>query len=396
MDLATFHRLLTAEGQRLLERAAAFSDLRDDTFLRHLSTLRRLTDPGLAAAVLETVLLRRRAAAKFTRAGLMYFTRDGLEQASAELVGRHRAARFAGRRRVADLGCGIGGDTLTLAGVAGAVTAVDRDPLRLAMTAENARISGVAERVRPLAADLLDFSTSGFEGAFFDPARRTEDGRRIFNIDDYQPPLARLRAWLADTPALGVKVAPGIRLEGVAAIGGDPEVEFISVAGDLREAALWFGPLRTAARRATLLPSGVSLVDDDVPPAPTVASPGAFLLEPDPAIYRAGLLGVLAAQLGAWQIDATIAYLSRDVASVSPFVRTWPVEEVLPFSVKGARAWLRARNVGAVTVKKRGSPLDPQEFERMLRLTGSAHRTIFLTRAAGKPVTIICANELCS
>jgi hypothetical protein len=167
-------------------------------------------------------------------------------------------------------------------------------------------------------------------------------------------------------------------------------VEFISVLGELREAILWFGPLTTAARRATVLPGGYTLTGPVAAPAP-VRAPGRWLIEPDPAVYRARLLAKLAAMLGAWQIDREIAYLSADTPPHSPFVRAWAVEEVLPFSVKGVRRRLRALSVGSVTVKKRGSPLDPQLFERMLRLDGPERRTVVLTRAAGRPVALICS-----
>ncbi len=399
MDLTTFEQLLAPEGQALLARAAAQPDLRDETILRHLTALRREAAPDLATAVVETLLLRRRAAVKFERAVAMYFIREALEQASAEVVARYRARRFAGHPAVSDLGCGIGGDTIALAGVVPTVMAVDRDPLRLAMARANVRAYGVEERVRLLDADLHETKPPA-AAAFFDPARRTKDGRRVFSITGYEPPLSLVGTWLPVCPAVGVKISPGVDTRELAALGLDAEVEFISVAGELREAALWFGPLRDAAsdgrhaaRRATLLPEGHTLTDAGAPPA-AVMPPGRFLLEPDAAIYRAGLLAELAGMLSAWQIDRDIAYLSTDAAPHTPFARAWPVEDVLPFSVKGVRRRLRELRVGVVVVKKRGSPLDPQEFERMLRLDGPERRTVVLTRAAGRPVAIICGDPL--
>lgn len=388
MDPATFHALLSAEGQALLARAMTLPDLRAETLLHHLTTFRREADPALAAAALETALLRRRAAVKFTRADRMYFTRAALEQASAEVVARYRARRYAPYPHVADLCCGIGGDAIALAGVVPRVTAVDRDPLRLAMARVNAAVYGVAERVRFVAADARVYGTAGAPAAFFDPARRTAAGRRLRRVEQYEPPLSVVRDWLPVTPAIGVKLSPAVDPAELAALGLDGELEFISVDGKLREAVLWLGPLRTAARRATLLPAGHTLTEAEAPP-PRVAPPARYLLEPDPAVYRAGLLAELAAQLGAWQVDPTIAYLSTDTFPDTPFARAWRVEETLPFSVNGVRRRLRALGVGSVTVKKRGSPLDPQQFTRLLHLEGTAHRTVFLTRVMGRPAAII-------
>src|SRR5262249_38301406 len=151
---------------------------------------------------------------------------------------------------------------------------------------------------------------------------------------------------------------------------------------------LWFGPLRTAGRRATLLPGGHTLTATD-PPPPLLSPVRQYLYEPDPAVLRAGLVTVLAEQIGASQIDPDIAYLTTDELTPTPFAEAFRVEEALPFQLKRLREWLRRRGVGRVTVKKRGSPLDPAALVRQLRLSGSERRVLFLTRVAGRPYALI-------
>jgi predicted RNA methylase len=249
MDLETFNWLLTDAGQALLAEAQA-GDLSAPARLRELTRLRRMATPERAAAAYEIALLRVRAAAKFSHAGELYFTREALEQASGELVAAHRAERYRPYTRIADLCCGAGADTLALAPIA-PVVAVDRDPLRLAMAAANARARGLAERVSYVEADLEHADPPAAEAIFFDPARRS-GGRRVFALEAYQPAVSLAHSWRARTPAIGVKVAPGVTDEELAALEVD-EVEFISVDGELKEAALWFGPLASPGRRATLL-----------------------------------------------------------------------------------------------------------------------------------------------
>jgi 16S rRNA G1207 methylase RsmC len=80
--------------------------------------LRRLAQPEQAAAALQQAALRRQAVDKFgPAAAAMFFTRDGLEQATRLVVADQHARRFvaAGVRRVVDLGCGIGADALAFA-----------------------------------------------------------------------------------------------------------------------------------------------------------------------------------------------------------------------------------------------------------------------------------------
>ena len=387
MDQSSFLALLSPEGQRLLAAAEAAAPT-DATRLPVLTGLRRIAPPDVAAAALETAMLRRRAAAKFSRADAMYFTRDALEQATAEPVAAYRARRFAGRGRIVELGCGIGGDTIALAAVA-EVVAVDRDRLRLLMARENTRAYGVAGRAAWVEADIGGGGPARADTAFVDPSRRGSDGRRVFRAEAYDPPLHEVLAWRERFAGMAVKVAPGIADEDVAGLPG--EVEFIAERNDLKEAVIWLGVLAGRGRRATVLPAGATLCAEADPPAP-VAPAGAVLYEPNPAVIRAHLIGTLAAMLGAWQIDPTIAYLSADTTLSTPFARCWRVEAVLPFSVDGVRRHLRALGVGRVTVKKRGSPLEPAAFTRMLRLSGLEERTVVLTRQLGRPVVLICTE----
>jgi SAM-dependent methyltransferase len=387
MDTDSLRALLTPAGQAALAEAAALGPS-EATFLRHLARLEKRHPAGLARAALETALLRERARAKFARADAMYFTREALEQATGERVARHRAARFAGLGRVADLGCGLGGDTLALA-ERGPVVAVDRDPLRLALARANTAAAGHDAEARFVQADLLRLPLAGLRAFFFDPARRA-DGRRRFSVRDYQPPLAAARAWLAQMPAGAIKISPGVDLEELA--GYDAEIEFVSEDGDLKECALWFGPLKTAERRATLLRAdGTHSLLPDPAAERALGPPGPVLYEPDPAVLRAGLVTTLAARLGARQLDADIAYLAADEARPTPFARAFAIEDAMPFQLKRLRERLRGLGVGAVTVKKRGSPIEPEDLIRQLRLPRKApeSRIVFLTHVRGEAWALI-------
>lgn len=360
---------------------------REEDFLRHFQALCRRFPPEVARAALEQAILRDKARAKFppALAERMFFTREALEQATPWEVACYRARRFAGLHGVADLGCSIGGDTLALAQVA-PVLGVDRDARRLRLAQANVQAVAPPHPVHLLRADLtapLPWRLPPAWGLFCDPARRAE-GRRITSVQAYRPPLSIIRRWL---PApLAVKISPGVHLEELAAL--DAEVEFISLRGALKEATLWFGPLKTAARRATVLPGPHTLTAAREPDLP-LSEPRAWLYEPDPAVIRAGLVRTLGAQLDAAQLDPHIAYLTAHHRTDTPFARCWQIEDWMPFQLKRLRAALRARGVGRVTVKKRGSPLDPQDLIRRLKLQGDRERVLFLTRLRGRPIVIL-------
>lgn len=391
MTLDDFQFLLSPEGERWL-RETAVTPITPDNHLQIAAQLRQHLGPHQAQAVLETAVLRQRAAAKFSRAGQMFFTRPALEQASAEVVSGYRAGRFiaAGYGHVADLGCGIGGDALALA-AAVRVTGVEWDVLRLGMAQENVRAYGHGANFHPLLADLLELTPFPVEALFFDPARRDERGRRFYSVHQYQPPLGLIERWhTAGVWDTAVKISPGVHY---AEIPAAAEAEFISVQGEVKECVLWYGGLHSGVgRRATLLPGGHTLTDADLPVDPVaITTPQAYLYEPDGAVIRAHLVEALAVQIGATKIDAQIAYLTAVAAQQTPFAHLYAVEAFFPFQLKRLRHYLHQQNIGQVTIKKRGSPLEPDRLRQQLQLRGAKenHRILFLTHIQGKAAVII-------
>jgi SAM-dependent methyltransferase len=382
MDLATFERLLTPEGQIVLAEAVSLQPI-DANLLACHQRLRKQFPEELVKAAIETAFLRRKAANKFARADLMYFTREALEQSSGETISTYRAGRFAQFGLVGDLCCGIGGDLIGLAGVAN-VVALDIDPLRLAMAGENVRAYERWERVKLRCDDVR--MPPPLDAAFLDPDRRA-DGRRHVHIRDYSRSLNAVRKNLpADFP-LGVKVAPGVPWDELQSY--DAEKEFISVDGELKECVLWFGALKTTGRRATVLPQSATLFADQPANRAEPGSPLRYLYDPDPAIVRSGLVANLGRLLDARPIDAEIAYLTSERFTPTLFARGYVIEETMPFHARRLGERLRALNIGPVTITKRGSAVDVDELRRKWRLTGSESRTVILTRVLGKPWAMI-------
>ncbi|QHF97483.1 SAM-dependent methyltransferase [Streptomyces sp. NHF165] len=387
-ELDTFSALLTAEGQELLASLRTH-DPADELALA--TRLRRAHDPALVSAALAQARLRQRARAKFgADAERMYFTPDGVEQATRAPVAAHRAARLraAGARRVADLCCGNGADALAFARAGMDVLAVDRSPLTCAVARANAEALGLADRVEVRCADVTEVRTDGCDALFLDPARRGGRGR-IFDPESYSPPLSwALRAARA-APLAALKVAPGIPHE---AVPEDTEAEWVSDGGDVKEAVLWSGlPDGAGGVRATLLPGGACLHSHDRSAA--AAGPvGRYLYEPDGAVVRAHLVGRVAEAIGGRLIDPTIAYVTADAPVATEFATAYEITDVLPFNVKKLRAVLRARGIGIVTVKKRGSAVEPEELRRKLKLTPRTDRescVVFLTRVDGAPSVLL-------
>jgi hypothetical protein len=366
-------------------------------------------DPEVVALVLTQSRLRAKAAAKFGPfADGMLFTPAGLEQATRLVVAARHAQRFrdAGITAVADLTCGVGADSMAFAGVGLRVLATDIDEVTAAIATVNLRAFPEAV-VRHADGLTLDFETEGFTdgagGIYADPARRTRTGRRLFDPKAYAPPLDDVWALRDRVPAIGIKVGPGIPHEG---LPHDCEAQWVSVDGDVVEAGLWFGPLaphgpgrtalllrtrgeHTAAR--SFASDGVDNSDTQPDAAASVADLGTYLYEPDGAVIRAGLVADAARTLSGRLVDPTIAYITTDTLeprggdpdNAVPLATGYRIIDTMPFGLKRLRAYLRERDVGRVTIKKRGTAVTPERLRTQLALKGSAEATIVLTRVAG-------------
>lgn len=415
MDAAILSKLLSPDGWALLNALPPYDERQA---MKTVTTLRAQgVAPDLAAAVVTQSRLRARARAKFGDfADGMLFTADGLEQATRLLVAALHARRYldAGVTVLADLTCGIGADSLAFAGTGLRVVATDLDECTAAIAQWNLRHFPEAD-VRHADGLTLDLRAEGVEGVYADPARRVSGGsgarsRRVFDPRAYEPPLDSVWALRDTVAAVGVKVGPGIPHDGLPA---DAETQWVSVNGDVVEAGLWFGPLAPdgPGRSALVLRT---FTDDDgkehtlsrtvrgADVVPDVGAVGEYLYEPDGAVIRAGLVGQAAAELGGRLVDPTIAYVTTDTPADLPTARPtesagaqapiatgYRVIDTMPFGLKRLKSYLRDRNVGRLTIKKRGTAVVPEQLRKQLVLTGTEEATIVLTRVAGNQQVLL-------
>lgn len=373
MDESLARWLVGPQGAEALAEASAWPD---PSSLAAARALRHRWTPEQAATASRQVELRRRAVTKFgERAGALFFTSDGLEQATRASVAAWRASRFAGAggSRVVDLGCGIGADALAFADAGLEVVAVELDPATAVLAQANLGERGrvVTGDAVALAADLIKPG----DAVFLDPARRTTRGR-TWRVADVTP------SWVWATGLLDgrtgcLKAGPGIAH---ADLPGRLATAWVSDHGDLVEAGLWSAQPDWApgARVVVLLPDGVEWqVERRSDPA--IGQVGRYLYEPDPAAIRAGGVPQLAELIGGWALASGIAYLTSDRLVATPLATAFAVEQVLPHDERTLRAWVREAGIGTLEIKVRGLDLDPAVLRRRLRLSGPNPATMILT-----------------
>lgn len=421
--------LRTETGSRILAAAAAVTVAAGTTDpLAAAAALARAcpdTDPALRAAALTQVALRRHAAGRFgADAARMFFTRDGLEQATRPSVAGHRAASLRRRagpdaRTALDLCCGLGSELVALARAGFDVTGVDLDPEALDAAAANLAALDLPGRVVAADATTVDTSTAGVVVA--DPARRGSAGR-IRDPERFSPPwswvrelLARpgIRACVTTTPALAHRDVPA-----------GCEAEWVDDAGSTLELAVWSPALSDPGvrRRATVLtpldrPADPGLPGDgspvragfltltdadegaDLVPAVADPEPGQWLLEPSGSVLRAGVLGVLAHRVDGRVPGPGIGYLlTADPAPAAGLASCFEILEVLPLRPAVLRRRLAKLGAASVEILARGVQVDVPALRARIISPGSGHAPVTLvltrTRDGARALVVRRAVEL--
>jgi hypothetical protein len=407
MDLDAVTQLVSGEGWGLLQSLPPY----DESAAMSLGEGLREAgfDPALIAAALTQSRLRAKGREKFGEfADGMLFTADGLEQATRlEIAARH-AQRFrgAGIEQVFDLGCGIGADAMAFAGLDLKVTAIDADEVTATLAGVNLRhwpgasaFIGTAEGTQ-----LPSGEGARHTGAWLDPARRTPGvtdargkTRRVFKLDAISPTWSTVQSIAQSLPATGAKLSPSFPHN---AIPAGAEAQWTSLRGEVLECAIWWGPLVSRAGRSALVigsqgrswtvrEADAGGAGGTAPVASSLSQIGAWLYEPDRAVIRAGLTGALTSAVEGFELDSGVGYVTSERGVDVGYARRFAVDEAMPLNVKTLRAWLRERNVGRVTIKKRGVVLDADELRRQLRLSGSVEMTLVLTRVKNQQVALV-------
>nr|WP_314658565.1 class I SAM-dependent methyltransferase [uncultured Rothia sp.] len=407
--------------------------LGSDTLSAVTSLRSRGFSPEESAQIISLAQARTRARTKFgERAHTLMLTQEAAEQATRPVIAHYRAQRLrpvAGT--VADLGCGIASDSAVYAAQRGAVVAVELDPLTASFAAKNlefcpqARVySGdVTDYVH---GELLDAAGEPVGIVWMDPARRELRGakkaqtERLFDPEAFSPPFSFVLNLARTGVPLGVKLGPGFPHEGIpspediaseANLAPRIEAEWIQSEGSLAELVLWFNSLAQegVARTATSVretpvrelpaedtpnedPNGDSSETSALlPPYEAVSfrspltaeeaeqsvevpvslpQPGEYLLEPAPAIVRSHLVAEFAQSIGAFLLDEHLAYLCSAEPVEHPLVACYEVLEEIPLQEKQLKRWVREQGFTALTIKKRGVDIVPEQLRS--RLLGSA------------------------
>lgn len=326
-----------------------------------------------ARCVMELLIARR--GKKLPETWLM--DTDSAQQATPLPVARYRSEflRQRGVRSVHDVTCSIGTE-----GYASSLDYIgsDIDASRLAMARHNVA-SGSFFRANALT------TTSTADAIIADPARR-KSGRRISRPEDLLPPLPDLIAAHRDAH-VAIKCAPGLDFN-----DWDGLVIISSVNGAVKEACLYTPGLGTGRHAVMFQGESVDVLTDEEQHLPEAGEIGTYLIDPDGAVVRAGLVQHYAAREGLWQIDPRIAYLTGN--RIPQGMSGFPFIEKVP--LKRLKSVLKSYDAGSLEILVRGVDIDPDQLRKQMKLKGSRPFAVIITRIGSQGIALLCQPRVLS
>lgn len=382
----------SAERIELLQRLQQTPEVLDavaacsDAERRSQKTLRDRFDPDLVRAALTLFDARCRAAGRIPEAQQLWLTPVGLEQSTAPQVAQHKAKRFRNLDAVLDLCCGIGIDASALSQVT-TVDAYDADPAMALRCQWNAEVLGIPTQLRTHTADV---SSQHWSGHYLhaDPDRRSGGGRPTRRLEHYQPSLEWMQQLTTTAAGGAIKIGPASNFQ--QKFPGC-EIELISWQGECREATVWFGELAgDHAFRATCLDTNESVSADPLSAwAEQAQEISQWLLDPNPAIVRAGLLDVLAESFQLQRLDPEEEYLTAEQLPDTGFVTGFQVEAVLSANPRDLRRYFSARPAAEYEIRCRRIPMDAETLRRRLPAGDGPPAVIVACRIGGRSRLVI-------
>lgn len=358
--------------------------------MQRIRTLRRSLSPTQAAEVVQQVSLRRRAARKFSRASQMFFTQQGLPQATDERTACYKATQFPTGPLV-DLCCGIGGDLAALA-LDNPTLGVDLDEQCARMARKNCEVLGRQVSVIRMRAE--QFSVAEFTAWHADPDRRALKPRSS-QLDYSVPTTSDLDRALAANIHAGIKLAPAAQIP--SSWSKLAEAEWIGEQDECRQLFLRFGILARGEgiRTATLVDCHGQMAGQirggDQSPFANEKIPG-YIYEPHACVRAARLVDELAGRHGLWRVSVDAPYLAGESLIRDRLLAAFVVDEVLPFDLRRVKQAVRHRGWGRLEVKKRGCSVQPELLMRKLRVAGDGQGVV-LVSPRGRNLCAILAQR---
>jgi hypothetical protein len=360
-------------------------------YARHepLSLAKKLSlqfSPEERIRISDWISLAEKIKSKFGISQILLCDRLAYEQSTGRLLSEWKSNLWPECVTIADLCCGMGGDSLFLSDTH-KVIGVDLDPFRLMMFKTNGEL--LNKNFLAVQGDALTFPTKAAY-AQIDPARRNERAQNQRNLE-LTPSWEQVQSIASHYTGLMIKLPPAFPDELVPATSRQ---FFLGSSKDCLEILLLLGEWSHLSFKdnccAVHTDTG-EMYSADRAAIPDSLEPGIrrIIWEPSPVMIRSHLYRHWGKRHGLMQLDRAVAYLTGDTIVSEPWAKGFRVIDSCTMHQSAIKEMLRKHDVGKLIVKKRGVDIDPDMEIRKLKAKGSNDGILIYTRYQNRPVVFL-------
>ncbi|MDF1533036.1 MAG: class I SAM-dependent methyltransferase [Methanosarcinaceae archaeon] len=317
----------------------------------------------------------------------LYSDKDGIRFATPKVVAEYRAKRLK-CKTLADISCGIGGQTIFFAKECDLVYAVEIDPKKIEYARKNCELHDIDNVVficgDALSPDVME-QISKVDVIFSDPARPAEeDMRKVMSLEPGIPNV--MSAYSDKTDNFVFEAPPQMPPD---RIPFDCEREYLSLDGQLNRLTLYFGNLKQCERSAVSLPDGTYIGSTDTTyDIKETQNIKKYAYEPQPSVVKAEMLPQLAGSIKKdianvdvelFKIDKKRLLLTSNTQFKNGMIKhNYSVFQVTDFEPKAINSILKRHDVGTVVLRAGVGPADYWTIRNKIENGLSGENTIHL------------------
>ena len=332
----------------------------------------------------------------FNTPGIYYPKKEAIEQSSSQRAALYKASLISGKSLL-DLTGGFGVDSFHFSENFQTLVYCEKQKDLAEIASHNFKVLG-ADNIETFTEDGLEYlrgSDRVFDIIYLDPSRRTDSGKRVFQLEDMIPPLPEsLSAIWQHTEQIVIKTSPLLDLRsGITLLGSVKEVHVVAIDNEVKE-LLWILEKEFNSEPRIIAVNLNSGMDEKFTFRPSEEreavcsfnNPKNYIYEPNASLMKAGAFQLMSERFELFKLHQNSHLYTSDILINFPG-RRYRVLQVIGYKSK----FIKGLGLDKAHVISRNFPESVEAIRKKFKFKdGEESSLIFTTQADGAYICIHC------
>ena len=343
--------------------------------------------------IVQQIKGRKTAEKKFpflTKEGIVFPPNLNLEQASSQSTAEYKSQTLSGKSFL-DLTCGFGIDAYFLSKNFDEVTLIEQNSELISIVKHNWKTLGrKAHFINKNLEEFLANNTRKFDVVYLDPARRDQQNKKKFLLEDLSPNLLEIQEKLHSiTDKIIVKLSPLIDISYlISELKNITEIQIIAVRNEVKELVLIIENNQLTDNQQPTTIKCINLesndpefsfnFNDEKSAKSEFSESSNFLYIPNNSILKAGAFNIISEKFGLKKLHPNTHFYTSEHNIENFPGRVLQIEKIEAKDLKKGEKY---------NIVSKNYPLKPEEIKKKYKLNdGGNHYLIFTQSIYGKEI----------